>query len=139
VPDRPGKTGAPSVDTPIVLGKNRQCVAEGSGFVCPLGAIPPGTTRRLRLAVRARPHAHPGRLRCLSTVASGTPDENPANDTVACHTRNARPMSAPEHPGVNRLPHTGFPYGTVALAALGLAAAGFVLLWVGRTRRGEEV
>ncbi|MFL6051369.1 MAG: hypothetical protein ACJ72W_00395 [Actinoallomurus sp.] len=136
VPDRPGKTG---VDTPVVIGKDHHCVAQGPGFVCPLGAIPPGKTRKLRLAVRERPHAHPGRLRCLSTVESGTPDENPANNTVACHTRNARPMSAPEHPGVNRLPQTGFPFGTVALAGLGLAAVGFVLLRIGRARRGEEV
>jgi hypothetical protein len=139
VPDRPGKAGVPSVDTPVVIGKDHHCVAQGPGFVCPLGAIPPGKTRKLRLAVRARPHAHPGRLRCLSTVTSGTPDENPANDTVACHTRNARPMPAREHPGVNRLPQTGFPYGPVALAGLGLAAVGFVLLRVGRARRGEEV
>ncbi|MCO5970596.1 hypothetical protein [Actinoallomurus soli] len=134
-PERPG-AGA---DTPIVIGKGRHCLTQGPGFVCPLGAIPPGRTRKLRLTVRARPHARPGRLRCLSTVASGTPDDNPANNSVACHTRNARPMPARPNPGVRRLPHTGFPYGTVALAALGFASVGLLLVWIGRTRRGEEV
>ncbi|GAA4611672.1 hypothetical protein GCM10023195_49590 [Actinoallomurus liliacearum] len=134
-PERP----APNEDTPIVIGKDRHCLTQGPGFVCPLGAIPPGRTRKLRLAVRARPHAHPGRLRCLSTVASGTPDENPANNSVACHTRNARPMPVRPAPGVHRLPHTGFPYATVALSGMGLAAVGLLLVWIGRARRGEEV
>ncbi|GAA0326170.1 hypothetical protein NE235_08625 [Actinoallomurus spadix] len=134
-PERP----APSGDTPIVIGKDHHCLTQGSGFVCPLGAIPPGRTRKLRLTVRARPHARPGRLRCLNTVTSGTPDENPANNSVACHTRNARPMPARPVPGVRRLPHTGFPYGTVALAGLGFAALGLLLVWIGRARRGEEV
>jgi hypothetical protein len=137
VPDRPGK--APRGDTPVVIGKGRlHCVTQGAGFLCPLGSIPPGRTRKLRLAVRARPHARPGRLRCVSTVASGTPDENPGNDSVACHTRNARPIPIRQNPGVHRLPQTGFPYGTVALSGLGLAAAGVLMLRLGRTRRGGE-
>ncbi|MEV0403965.1 hypothetical protein [Actinoallomurus sp. NPDC050550] len=137
-----GNAEAPGGDTPIVIGKDRHhCVTQGAGFICPLGSIPPGKTRTLRLAVRGRPHAHPGRFRCVSTVGSGTPDENPGNNSVACHTRNARPI--PARPvsgrpvGSHRLPHTGFPYGTVALGGLGLAGAGLLLLRIGR-RRSEE-
>ncbi|GAB3967405.1 hypothetical protein GCM10029978_034630 [Actinoallomurus acanthiterrae] len=148
IPTGPGnKAETPGGDTPVVIGKDRNhCVTQGAGFICPLGSIPPGKTRTLRLAVRARPHAHPGRFRCVSTVGSGTPDENPGNNSVACHTRNARPIPALPHHGRpiharpvggHRLPHTGFPYGTVALGGLGLAGAGLLLLRIGR-RRSEE-
>ena len=117
-----------------MIGKHR-CVSQGAGFVCPIGDIPPGKTRTIHLAVYARPHA-PHRLRCLSSVASGTPDRNPANNSVDCHTRAARPMTP--HQNLAVLPHTGFAYGLLGLCGAGLTGLGFVLHRMGRARRGRE-
>jgi hypothetical protein len=118
-------------------------VAQGTGFLCSLGAIPPGRTRTLRLGVHGRPGAPARRFQCLSTVRSGTPDSNMANNRSACHTRRARLLpvraSAPRPSApTRRLPTTGGSFDVLALCGLGLAGVGVVLFGVGRLRRGEQ-
>jgi hypothetical protein len=127
----------------VSIGRHRRCVTQGTGFVCPLGAIPPGRTRTLRLSGRGRPGAPARRFRCMSTVHSGTPDSNKANNRSACHTRLARRLpvraSAPRRSAPARsLPATGGAFDVLALWGLGLAGVGLALFGVGRLRRGEQ-
>lgn len=138
-----GAANHPPRVAPVSISHHRRCVAEGTGFVCPLGTIPPGRTRTLRLGVHGRPGAPARRFRCLSTVRSGTPDSNMANNRSACHTRLARPLpvraSAPKASvPTRRLPVTGGPFDVLALWGLGLAGVGLALFGAGRLRRGEQ-
>ncbi|MCW2945490.1 MAG: hypothetical protein JWR24_2207 [Actinoallomurus sp.] len=115
--------------SPALAGKHRRgCVTQGTGSICPLGSVPPGRTHMFKLAP-ARPEARPGRLRC-----AGTADEN----SVACHTRMARPVAARDNLTIRRLPTTGGSSALLALWGLGLGGVGLVLYRIGRARRGEQ-
>jgi hypothetical protein len=101
---------------------HRDCVRQGTGFVCPLGVAPHHRPHVLNLTSPSHPHT-------LHCVGAGDP---------ACHTRSARPVTMREQPAGGRLPATGGPSGLLALSGLGLAGAGVVLYRLSRTRRENE-
>ncbi|MDN3355064.1 hypothetical protein [Actinomadura sp. DC4] len=100
---------------------HRDCVRQGSGFVCPLGSAP---RHRPHVVNLARP-SHPHGLHCGPGAA-------------ACHTRTAHPIAARPMPVRRELPVTGGSSALLALSGLGLAGAGVVLYRLSRTRRGGE-
>ena len=103
-------------------GAHRDCVRQGTGFVCPLGSAPHHRPHVYNLTSPRHPHA----LRCGG--ASG----------ASCHTRAAQPVAVRPQPVGGRLPTTGGSSALLALSGLGLAGAGMVLYRLSRTRRGEE-
>jgi LPXTG-motif cell wall-anchored protein len=124
----PGKAahhplGRPHRHVPRASGRaHRDCVRQGTGFVCPLGAAPHHRPHVLNLTSPTHPHT----LHCVG--ANGP----------ACHTRSARPVAVREQPAGGRLPATGGPSELLALSGLGLAGAGVVLYRLSRTRRENE-
>jgi hypothetical protein len=122
----PGKSAhAPHGHHPLGSGRaHRDCARQGTGFVCPLGPAPRHRPHVLNLTAPAHPHA----VHCVGAGAGGT----------ACHTREARPLAAPQPVTGQRLPTTGGSTALLALSGLGLAGAGVVLYRISRTRRGQE-
>jgi hypothetical protein len=100
---------------------HRDCVRQGTGFVCPLGSAPRHRPHVFNLTAPRHPHA----IRCGAGAE-------------ACHTREARPVALRPQPVGGHLPVTGGSSALLALAGLGLAGAGLVLYRLGRTRRGEQ-
>ncbi len=103
---------------------HKACIRQGSGFICPLGAVPPGHSH-MRPALHSRPGGHPMRMRCAG------------GDSAACHTRMARPVAGHANLTARRLPSTGASSALLALCGLGLAGAGAAFYRVGRGRRSE--
>ncbi len=103
---------------------HKGCLAQGTGFICPLGSAPRGG-HHVRPALHSRPGVRPERFQCGSGGA-------------ACHTRMARPLAARPNVTVRHLPTTGTSSALLALSGLGLAGAGAVLYRVGRSRRRQE-
>jgi Domain of unknown function DUF11 len=100
---------------------HRDCVRQGTGFVCPLGSAPHRRPHVYNLTAPRHPHA----IRCGAGAE-------------ACHTREARPVAMRPQPVRGNLPVTGGSSALLALSGLGLAGAGVVLYRLGRTRRGEQ-
>ncbi|GLY90674.1 hypothetical protein Airi02_086030 [Actinoallomurus iriomotensis] len=105
---------------PLSSGRaRRDCMRQGAGFVCPLGAGP------------HHPQVHnlgaPGHPHGLHCGGAGG---------AACHVRAARPVPVREAPG-RALPTTGSSSALFALTGLGLAGAGVVLYRLSRTRRED--
>ncbi len=103
---------------------HRGCLAQGTGFICPLGSMPRGG-HHIRPAMHARPAGRPEHFQC-------------GGGGAACHTRMARPVASRPNVTVRRLPSTGTSSALLALSGLGLAGAGVALYRFGRTRRSEE-
>ncbi|MGH3377593.1 MAG: LPXTG cell wall anchor domain-containing protein, partial [Actinoallomurus sp.] len=102
---------------------HRDCVRQGTGFVCPLGSAPHRRPHTLNLGAPGRPHT----LHCVGAATAG------------CHTRAARPVAVRPQPVARRLPTTGGSSELLALSGLGLAGAGVLLFGLSRARRrGEE-
>jgi hypothetical protein len=100
---------------------HRDCIRQGSGFVCPLGSAPRHRPHVYNLTAPGHPHA----IRCGAGAE-------------ACHTREARPVAMRPQPVGGHLPVTGGSSALLALSGLGLAGAGVVLYRLSRTRRGEQ-
>jgi hypothetical protein len=123
----PGKAahhplGRPHHHVPLRPGRpHRDCVRQGTGFVCPLGSASHHRPHVLNLRSPGSPHA----LHCVGAAGA------------ACHTREARPVAMRPQPVGGRLPVTGGSSALLALSGVGLAGAGMVLYRLSRTRREE--
>lgn len=115
------------------------CAARGMTYVCQLGAIPPGKSITVALPAKTRAGAAPGKIPCLSTVASSTLDVNMANNSASCMTRVVtRHLPHTASLNVRRLPATGDSSALLAQAGLGLFGVGLIFLRIGRPRRRED-
>jgi hypothetical protein len=101
---------------------HRDCVRQGTGFVCPLGSAPHRRPHVFNLTAPGHPHA----IRCGGAGAA------------SCHTRAAHPVAVRQAPVGRQLPTTGGSSALLALSGLGLAGAGVVLYRLSRTRRGQQ-
>jgi hypothetical protein len=114
--------GRPHHHAPLGSGRaRRDCVRQGTGFVCPLGSATHHRPQAFNLASPGHPHA----FHCVGAAGAG------------CHTREARPVAVRSQPVHGNLPTTGGSSELLALAGLGLAGAGVVLYRLSRTRREE--
>lgn len=111
------------VHAPRASGRaHRDCVRQGTGFVCPLGAAPGRRPHLVNLTAPGHPHT----LHCAGAAGA------------ACHVRRAQPVAMRPQSAGGRLPTTGASSALLALSGVGLAGAGMVLYRLSRSRRGDE-